>query len=65
MGFLLDPAQPRFSKIVRFRMINLACQVVRHARGLILRFNNHQLEEVNRWLTTIKYQFGASESLAH
>ncbi len=65
MGWLLDPAKPRFSKIVRFRMINLACQVVRHARGLILRFNSHQLEEVRRWLTTIKNQFGKSVSLTH
>jgi len=65
MGYLLDPAKPRFSKIVRFRMINLACQVVRHARGVILRFNHTHLKEVEHWLTTIKFQFGHSMSLTH
>jgi hypothetical protein len=64
MGYLLDPGKPRFSKIIRFRMINLACQVVKHARGVILRFNHHHLKEVENWLTTIKLQFGSSVPLA-
>ena len=65
MGHMLSPGKPRFSKIVRFRMINLACQVVKHARGLILRFNHPQLKEVEHWVTTIKLQFGLGVTLAH
>lgn len=61
-AFVLDPRTPRYSKTVRFRMVRLACQVVRHARAVTLRFNQHVLKEVNAWSTTIDIQFGLAVS---
>jgi hypothetical protein len=58
MASVLDPRTARYSKIVRFRMVRLACQVVRHARSVTLRFHKHVLEEVKAWSKTIDIQFG-------
>jgi len=58
MAYTLDPQKPRFAKTIRFRMVNLACQVVRHARTVTLRFHPHVYEEVTGWLKTIHIQFG-------
>lgn len=57
-SFLISPKKTRFSKIIRFRMVFIAAQVVKKSRYVILRFSQHQYEEVNHWLTTIKLQIG-------
>jgi len=62
MAFVLDPRTPRYSKVIRFRMVRLACQVVRHARGVTLRFHHDILKEVKNWSTTIDIQFGLAVS---
>lgn len=65
MAFIESPKRPHFSKVIRFRMVNLACQVVRHARSVTFRFNNKVFTEVNRWLTQINtLKFGESLSSA-
>jgi hypothetical protein len=61
MAFIENKKRPHFSKAIRFRMVNLACQVVKHARSITLRFSKPVLEEVNHWSTTITtLQFGSS-----
>ena len=55
-SWLISPKEPHFAKIIRFRMVNLACQVVLHARSVTFRFSKHVTEEVNRWMTTITSQ---------
>ena len=62
MGFVLSPRRPRFAKVIRFRMVNLACQVVRHARYVTMRFTHDVLKEVQHWSTTIDIQFGLLSS---
>jgi hypothetical protein len=62
MAFVLDPRTPRYSKVIRFRMVRLACQVVRHARSATLRFHHDVLKEVKNWSTTIDIQFGLAVS---
>lgn len=52
------PDSPRFSKYIRFRMVHLAVQVVRHGRDVIFRFTKPQQKEVCYWLDKIKMQFG-------
>lgn len=49
---------PRFSKLIRFRMVNIAGQVVRKARRVIIRISQHRHKEVESWIKQIKYQFG-------
>lgn len=46
-----------FSKRIRFRMIYLGAQVVKKSRYLVVRFNNHQLEEVKHWICRIQNLF--------
>ena len=57
-GFLSNPVNPHFSKAIRFRMINLACIVVRHARSIVFRFNLKVYAEVEHWKKIITSQFG-------
>jgi hypothetical protein len=57
-GFILNKDKPHYSKIIRFRMIHLACQVVRHAGMVTIRFFHIQLKEVQCWLEKIHLQFG-------
>ena len=65
MAYIENPRRPHFSKVIRFRMVNLACQVVSHARSVTFRFNNKHFGEVKRWLTLInKLKFGTSLSSA-
>jgi hypothetical protein len=65
MAFIESPTRPHFAKVIRFRMVNLACQVVRHARSLTFRFNNQVYMEVNRWLIKINtLKFGERLSSA-
>lgn len=55
----LSDSRPRFYKMLRFRMVNLACQVVRTARRVTFRFNERLHKEVERWITITHQQFGS------
>jgi hypothetical protein len=56
-AFVMNPTKPQYSKAVRFRMIHLACEVVKHAGYVIFRFPKTIYQEVQTWLTTIQKQF--------
>lgn len=58
-SFTLGDKRPRFSKMLRFRMIHVACQVVMTARRVIFRFNQHRKKEVEHWITLTHQQFGS------
>jgi hypothetical protein len=47
---LLERGTARFSKMIRFRMVHLACQVVRKARRVTFRFHEHKAKEVAGWI---------------
>lgn len=52
-GFMLNKEHPHFAKHVRFRMVNLAVQVVKHSREVTFRFYTPVAKEVRRWMNTI------------
>ena len=52
-GFMLNKEHPHFARHVRFRMVNLAVQVVKHARDVTFRFSSHTAKEVKHWMNTI------------
>jgi hypothetical protein len=56
-AFVMNQARPQYSKAVRFRMIHLACEVVKHAGYMVFRFPKIIYQEVQHWLTTIQKQF--------
>jgi len=56
-AFKLNKNKIHYSKMIRFRMVKLACQVIRHARYVVFRFNDETLKEVNYWLNEIKNEF--------
>lgn len=58
-SFTLGDKRPRFSKMLRFRTIHIACQVVMTARRVIFRFNQHRKKEVEHWITLTHQQFGS------
>lgn len=62
MAYAENPERPNFAKILRFKMLMLPVQVVRHARSVTFRFMAHHRKEVERWLKTIKHQFGYVDS---
>lgn len=47
----------QFAKALRFRTVNLACEVAKHARYVTFRFVQRQHEEVNLWLERIYIKF--------
>lgn len=51
--WILSPNKPRFSKMIRFRMVNLAGQVVKKARYWIIRLSETHYAEVQDWLSKI------------
>lgn len=57
-AYVENPKRPNFAKILRFKMLMLPVQVVRHARSVTFRFMAEHRKEVERWLHTIKSQFG-------
>jgi hypothetical protein len=61
-AYVENPKRPNFAKILRFKMLMLPVQVVRHARSVSFRFMTHQKQEVERWLKTIKKHFGFVEA---
>ena len=56
---LLGDKRPRFSKMFRFRMVHVACQVVKTGRRVIFRFQQTAHEEVTRWITNTHLQIGS------
>ena len=57
-SFLINPKTGCFSKRIRFKFVNLACEIVKHARYLIVRFPKHIKKEVEHYLNSITLQFG-------
>lgn len=56
-AWTLDKITPRFSKKIRFRMVNLAGVVVKKSRYWIIRLSKPRHEEVTYWISTIRQQF--------
>jgi hypothetical protein len=56
-AFILNKQKTHYSKMIRFRMVRLACQVVSHARYAIFRFNNETMKEVSHWQNEINREF--------
>lgn len=48
-----DPFHPKFAKLLRFRMVKLACEVVTHARTVTFRFMKHHMEDIHYWIEKI------------
>jgi len=57
-SYLLSKKKPYFSKMVRFKLIYLACQLINHGRQYIFRFNHITERRLKDLITTIEYQFG-------
>jgi hypothetical protein len=57
-AYIENPTRPHFAKVLRFRVLMLPVQVVRHARSVTFRFMEHHAKEVKHWLEKIKTQFG-------
>lgn len=51
--WILSPNKPRFSKMLRFRMVYLAGQVVKKSRYWIIRLSETHYAEVQNWLGKI------------
>jgi hypothetical protein len=49
-SFILNSKKLHFSKMLRFRMVNLACQVVRKARTITIRLSTSNYKEVQQWM---------------
>lgn len=60
-AYVENPNKPHFSKVLRFKVLMLPVQVVRHARSVSFRFMTHHKQEVEIWLQRIKKQFGFAE----
>jgi hypothetical protein len=61
-AYVESPKRPHFAKVLRFKMLMLPVQVVRHARSVSFRFMTHHKEEVEIWLKKIKQNFGYVDS---
>jgi hypothetical protein len=61
-AYVENPARPNFAKVLRFKMLMLPVQVVRHARSVSFRFMTRHRQEVERWLKTIKKYFGYGDA---
>ncbi len=53
MGYLINPKKVPFSKRIRFLLVNLPCEVIKHAGYVIIRFHNSIYEEVMRYWNKI------------
>jgi hypothetical protein len=54
LALTLNPDRPQWAKAIRFRLINLPCQVVRHGREVVFRFMKHHAQEIQRLLKHLK-----------
>lgn len=48
-----DPLHPKFAKLLRFRIVQHACEVVKHGRTVTFRFMTHVAKEVVYWIDKI------------
>lgn len=56
-GWMISPKKPRFSKMIRFRMVYLAGQVVKKGRYWIIRLSKTHVEEINHWLNLFHQKY--------
>ena len=63
-AYVENPKRPNFAKILRFKMLMLPVQVVRHARSVSFRFMTSHKKEIERWLKTIQKNFGYVDAYA-
>lgn len=61
-GLLISPDKPAFVKKVRFYLVNLPCQVVKHARRTVFRMPEEQHKEITHWLEKMTTQIGYGTS---
>jgi hypothetical protein len=61
-AYVENPKRPNFAKVLRFKMLMLPVQVVRHARSVSFRFMTRHKQEVESWLKKIKQYFGYVEA---
>jgi hypothetical protein len=57
-GRLLSPTKPFFAKAVRFLLVHIPCQVVKHGRYVTLKMPPGRLEEVQRLNEKMKSSLG-------
>lgn len=57
-GWLLNPIKPFFAKAVRFLLVHIPCQVVKHGRYITLKMPLERLKEVQRLNDKIKLSLG-------
>lgn len=57
MSHVDNPRKPQFAKAIRFRTVNLACEVAKHAGYATFRFMKHIHTEVLRYLEIIHIKF--------
>lgn len=61
-GLLISPDKPAFAKKVRFQLVHLPCEVVKHARRTIFRIPYEQFKEISYWLEKMTNQLGYGTS---
>lgn len=57
MAYKIDNEKVPYSKMIRFRTVFLACQVIRHARYTTLKFHYDVKKEVDRLIKQIQLEF--------
>ena len=58
MSLITSPGKPEFAKKLRFRLVNLAAQVVRQARQTHIVFPHHLRKEIDRCVMNITTWLG-------
>lgn len=58
VGIVMSPTKPMFSKRIRFKLVHLACQVVRKARRTVFIFPRRYEKEVKRCFMNIRLTLG-------
>jgi len=61
-GHLLNPVKPLFAKAVRFLLVHIPCQVVRHGRYTTIKMPAERLKEVQRLYDKIQLSMGYESS---
>lgn len=61
-GLLISPDKPAFAKKVRFHLVHLPCEVVKHARRTVFRIPKQHFREVIGWIEKMTMQLGYGTS---
>lgn len=61
-GLLISPDKPAFAKKVRFQLVHLPCEVVKHAGRTIFRIPEQLFKELHDWLEKMTSQLGYGTS---